>query len=189
MSLRSCRTRLQKWTNSTSSAKPSSRVAANSPSAERGAWASEAAASSLRFIDVLNVTTMELTTLDAAMEAAFHQVPSDSTETREALRQGCRGIAETVGPNPQPDSGGMSDEAEMERRDYHALEEETGDRFFIARGSRGKWERSALSVDPPPSPSPKGRGGSRIRRGGPDRTDLRMRRPPRSKWTNPSINA
>jgi hypothetical protein len=49
-------------------------------------WASDAAASSLRFLELVNGLTLEVTTLDAAMEA-LHQSASDSPEVRDAYRK------------------------------------------------------------------------------------------------------
>jgi hypothetical protein len=60
--------------------------AAVPPAPQGVAWASDAVAASRRMLDVLNATTMELTTLDAAMEA-LHQSMGDSPEARDACRK------------------------------------------------------------------------------------------------------
>ena len=63
-----------------------SRFAAIPPPPQGLSWASEAVAASKRMLDALNMTTMELTTLDAAMEA-LHQSMSDSPDAREACHK------------------------------------------------------------------------------------------------------
>jgi hypothetical protein len=65
------------------------------PPPPKSPWAGEAAASSLRFLDVLNALTLEVTTLDAAMEA-LHQSASDSPETRDAYRKAAEEVRKPV---------------------------------------------------------------------------------------------
>jgi hypothetical protein len=72
------------------------RFAALPPVPQGVSWAGDAVAASNRMIEVLNVTAMELTTLDAAMEA-LHQTSSDSPEAREACRKAAEELRKPLG--------------------------------------------------------------------------------------------
>ena len=72
-----------------------SRLAAIPPPPQGLSWAGEAAAASKRMLDALNMTTMELTTLDAAMEA-LNQSMSDSPDAREACRKAAEEVRKPV---------------------------------------------------------------------------------------------
>jgi hypothetical protein len=58
-------------------------------------WAGETATSSLRLLDLLNATTLELTTLDAAMEALSQKL-TDSPDAREACRKAAEELRKPI---------------------------------------------------------------------------------------------
>jgi hypothetical protein len=72
-----------------------SRFAAVLPAPQGVSWASDAVAASKGMLDVLSATTLELTTLDAAMEA-LHQSMGNSPEARDACHKAAEELRKPV---------------------------------------------------------------------------------------------